>query len=205
MKKYMWTSLLAASLLLAACNTDEANETENEPDTSEEVKNGEQPIENEDVSKGSEAIENPEEQPAEAAVEQIVIFGGDANSENIVATSTVDYSYAKNGGITEFLIDQLGLSDYYNKHTVSGDETKITLDFKEDITISEHVQGSAGASIFSDALIVTFFKNIPTLETLQLRVDGKEQQLDHTALFTGEITREAVEAEYPELVKMTKN
>lgn len=200
----MWTTLLTASLLLAACNTDEpsktANESNEQPDTSEEVQAVTEETEATEAATETEA-ETPEEQPAEATVEQIVIYGGDANGENIIATSTVDYSYAKNGGITEFLVEQLGLSGYYNKHTVSSDETKIILDFKEDITISEHVQGSSGASIFSDALAVTFFKNIPSLQTLQVRVDGKEQQLDHTAIFTGEITREAVAAEFSEFVK----
>lgn len=207
MKKHISLTLLAASLLLAACNTDEKEST-NEQDTNngvqveqEETTTNEEVVEDEIVAEEKEGNVEPKDSESEVATKEVVIYGGDANFESIEATSTVDYSYSNDGNITQFLIDKLDLSSYYKDHKVSADETTITLDFKEDITFSQNVQGSAGASIFSDSITTTFFKNIPDLQSLELRVNGEEKELDHTTLFMGTITRDSVEESNPDLFK----
>ena len=196
MKKILLVSAFASALLLAACNTDEGT---TEKDTPKEDVVTEQPSETN--GQASETPETTEETPAatetpateqpadEDTVTELKIYVSDANAESIELGETVTHSLKKDGPMTPFIIEKLGLTQYYNSHAVSADEKTITLDFKESLLSSNVVQGSAGGFIFAGQIYASFFQSIDTLQSIQLRIDGKEVETDHMS-FSGAVTRE---------------
>lgn len=212
MKRTIIIPVLAAGLLLAACNTDEQS-TENEKvdntpeeqttgtvteqeDTVETTENTAEETTEDTSIVETQVTEQEETTKAESSIEEVKIYKGDDNAENIVPSNTIPYSFEKNGPVTRVILSELGLMEYYNSHAVSADEKTITLDFKEDILSSDLVQGSAGAWIFAGEIYASFFNTVPTLETLNLRVNGKEVELDHIS-FKGSVTREDFHTAYP--------
>lgn len=119
---------------------------------------------------------------------EVIIYTSDANAEQVIPTKAVTYQYKTNGPITKFVIDQLGYGQYYNKHTVSADEKTIMIDFNDSILSSNLVQGSAGGLMFERSVVASIFENIPQAQVVKLRVNGKEEVLDHVS-FAGQITR----------------
>lgn len=119
---------------------------------------------------------------------EVIIYTSDANAENVIPTKAVAYQYKTNGPITKFVIDQLGYGQYYNKHSVSADEKTIVIDFNESILSSNLVQGSAGGLMFERSVVASIFENIPQAQVVKLRVNGREEALDHVS-FAGQITR----------------
>lgn len=124
---------------------------------------------------------------------EVVLYKGDENAEKVVPTQTVSYTYKTNGPITKYIVDQLGYSQYYNKHSVSADERVIMIDFNDSILSSQLIQGSAGGLMFQNSIIASIFENIPKAQVVKLRVNGQEQDADHVS-FSGEITRAQFEA-----------
>ena len=207
MKKILLVPALAATLMLAACNTSEEGTVE---DTKDEQTTGQQqetPAETtaptEEVTETPVVEETPAvEQPAEAedTVTEVKIYVSDANAEAVELGETITHSLQKDGPLTKFIIDKLALTEYYNSHVVSADEKTITLDFKESIATSSLVQGSAGGGILAGQIYASFFNTLPELENLQLRIEGNEKELDHIS-FSGTVTREDFLAANPELAK----
>lgn len=201
MKKLL-ISLFAASLLLAACNTDDGNvddSKEKESQLTEETPGKETDVdENTDVA-DDVATETPKtEQPAdEGTVSEVNIYVPDANAEKIELKETIQYSNSE-GPLPEFILEKLNLMDYYNSHQVSADEKTITIDFKEALQTSNLVQGSAGGAMFAGQIYASFFESMDKLESIQLRIEGKEVDLDHLS-FSGAVTREDYLAAYPEV------
>lgn len=214
MKKYLAIMVATSILLLSACNTTQdtsASEPLAEQTTGSEVINNtniEPAIENTTApSTKSEAPAEPSvEQTTEqevkeetAAIQKVYIYESDAQATTIQLRETLDHTFTKDGPITKYILNELGLMDYYNNHTVSADEKTIVLDFKKDILTSNLVQGSAGGHMFISIIEGSFFKSIPTLETLKLRVEGEEVELDHV-MFAEETTREEAEKMFPQIV-----
>lgn len=203
MKKLL-VPALAAALLLAACNSTEEGSDEKTPETqatpqTEEV--AETPETTEDVTDNTEEVtEEPATTPQdeEDTVTEVNIYGSDDNAEKVELKETITHSLKENGPLTPFILEKLGLLDYYNTHAVSADEKTITIDFKELITSSQFVQGSAGGSMFLGEIYASFFESIDTLETIKLRVEGQELELDHVT-FSGEVKREDFLSAYPEV------
>lgn len=205
MKRTLIIPVLAAGLLLAACNTAEKSTEDEKLNTTPEEQTTTTTTEQAETEEVTEDVtEQVEEQPvvkeekieAESGITEVKIYKGDDNAENIVPSTTLPYSFTENGPVTKVLLSELGLMDYYNSHTVSADEKTITLDFKETLLTSELIQGSAGAWIFAGEIYASFFNTVPTLETLQLRINGKEVDTDHIS-FTGSISREDFHTAYP--------
>lgn len=126
---------------------------------------------------------------------QLLLYQGNANADGLIAQQAVDYSYKENGSITKYIIDQLGYTTYYASHNVSADEATITINFNDSILSSPVIQGSAGGLMFQDSLLASLFQNIPTLQNVNLRVNGEKMELDHVN-FSGTHTREAFNMNY---------
>ena len=197
MKKLL-VSLFAASLLLAACNTEDGNvddSKETESQIAEETPGKETEIdENTDVATETPTTEQPAD---EGTVSEVNIYVPDANAEKIELKETIQYSNSE-GPLPEFILEKLNLMDYYNSHQVSADEKTITIDFKEALQTSNLVQGSAGGAMFAGQIYASFFESMDKLESIQLRIEGKEVDLDHLS-FSGAVTREDYLAAYPEV------
>ena len=183
--------------------TDEAaNTTVNDP-AAEQSPVSEQGVVTDSVNEEHASSEN--DAPVAAASQQVavtkpskksnevVLYKGDANAEKVVPAQTIPYTYKTNGPITKYIIDQLGYSQYYNKHSVSADERVIMIDFKDNILSSQVIQGSAGGLMFQNSIVASIFENIPSAQVVKLRVNGKEEVLDHVS-FAGEITRAQFQA-----------
>ena len=201
-KKLLLVPALAATLMLAACNTAEEGTEKNTADTVEQPSTDQTTNDKVEVETPADQEKPAAETPAEVAdtVTEVKIYVPDANFENVVLGETKSHSLKNDGPLTKYIIHQLGLAEYYNTHTVSADEKTITLDFKESLTSSDLVQGSAGGWMLSGQIYASFFKTLPTLENLQLRIDGQEKDLDHIS-FSGVVTRENFLTAYPELAK----
>ncbi|OCS87088.1 hypothetical protein [Caryophanon tenue] len=163
-----------------------------------------QPDEEEDVTQtepphtAGEESDTEEAQPAPSVTKeegQLLLYQGNANADGLIASQAVDYSYKENGSITKYIIDQLGYTTYYASHNVSADETTITINFNDSILSSPVIQGSAGGLMFQDSLLASLFQNIPTLQNVNLRVNGEKMELDHVN-FSGTHTREAFNMNY---------
>ena len=161
-----------------------------------------------DIEEGVTQIESPNAvgdesdadgtQPAPSITKeegQLLLYQGNANADGLIAQQAVDYSYKENGSITKYIIDQLGYTTYYASHHVSADETTITISFNDSILSSPVIQGSAGGLMFQDSLLASLFQNIPTLQNVNLRVNGEKMELDHVD-FSGTHTREAFNMNY---------
>ena len=96
-----------------------------------------------------------------------------------VAGDELAYSYAKDGSLTQFLLTNLEYMAYVKDYAVSQDEKTVTINFKDSVMKTNIFQGSTGADYSVDAIGKTFFQNMPKLETLQLRKEGKKQEMDH--------------------------
>lgn len=204
MKKLL-VPALAATLLLAACNSTEdatPKEQEQTPATTAPAETPaptetETPVETPAVT---DTEQTPAEEPAKEPVEAdtlttVKIYGPDENFENVVLMETIEHSLQKDGTLTQFILNKLDLTEFYNTHTVSGDEKTIMIDFKESLLASNLVQGSAGGWILSGEIYSSFFETLPTLENIELRVEGKEVELDHIS-FIGTVKRADYEAVY---------
>ena len=204
MKRILLIPALAGTLLLSACNTDQETTDKDKVDTpvtQEQTTNTTADEQNEateqQVQEESEpAVTEQKKTKAEDAVKEVKIFKADENAENIVLSETTPYSFAEQGPVTKVILNQLNLMDYYKNHTVSGDEKTIMIDFKEELLATNLVQGSAGAWIFAGEIYASFFNTVPTLENIELRVNGKEVVMDHIS-FTGTVTREDFQLKYP--------
>lgn len=96
-----------------------------------------------------------------------------------LAGDELSYSYKKDGSLTQFLLTKLEYMPYVKDYAVSQDEKTVTINFKEDVMKTNIFQGSTGADYSVDTIGKTFFENMPKLETLQLRKEGKKEEMDH--------------------------
>lgn len=154
----------------------------------------------EDEKTTNDEQKTPTTTPVAKKSGQVLLFEGNSNADGITATKAVDYSFKKNGSITKYIIDQLGYTTYYNKHTVSADEKTVVIDFNDTILSSPVVQGSAGSLMFQDSLLASLFDNIPTAQTVKFRINGEEVELDHIN-FSGQHSRADFESRYPGLLQ----
>jgi len=113
------------------------------------------------------------------ASQQLTIYAPNKMATKLVVEHKSPYSYAKNGSMTKFLMHELHYTHYVKGYAVSKSEKTITLNFKSSLATSQVVQGSTGGQFFTDRIAVTFFKNIPKLQTIYFRLDGKKTSLDH--------------------------
>lgn len=81
--------------------------------------------------------------------------------------------------LSQFILEKLEMSSYIQESRLSEDGTVATINFKGEVMQTNIFQGSAGAAYSVDMIGKTFFKNIPTLEKLKLRIDGQKEEMDH--------------------------
>lgn len=124
-----------------------------------------------------------------ASADTVKIYDANSSATQIVPKKTLNYQYATQGSLTQFLMTHLQYKSYVQSYAVSKDEKTVVLSFKKSIMNSKHVQGSTGGQIFTDRIAMTFFKNMPKLTKLQLRIEGKSVSLDHVN-FSGTLTRQ---------------
>lgn len=110
------------------------------------------------------------------ASQQITIYAPNKMATKLVVEHKSPYSYAKNGSMTKFLMHELHYTHYIKGYAVSKSEKTITLNFKSSLATSQVVQGSTGGQFFTDRIAVTFFKNMPKLQTIYFRLDGKKRR-----------------------------
>lgn len=113
------------------------------------------------------------------AAEQVTVYAPNKMATKLVVEHKAPYSYAKNGSMTKFLMHELNYTRYVKGYAVSKSEKTITLNFKSSLASSPVVQGSTGGQFFTDRIAATFFKNMPKLQTIYFRLDGKKTSLDH--------------------------
>jgi len=130
--------------------------------------------------------------PIYAHAQPVTIYAPNQQATTVVKEKNVDYVYRKNGSLTVFLMKELAYKPYLKNYAVSKSERTVILSFDARIADSQLVQGSTGGQLFSDRIAVTFFNNMPKLERIQLRLDGKPISLDHVN-FSGTMTRQQYE------------
>lgn len=113
------------------------------------------------------------------AAQQVTIYAPNKMATKLVVEHKTPYSYAKDGSMTKFLMHELAYKHYVKSYAVSKSEKTITLNFKSSLATSQVVQGSTGGQFFTDRIAVTFFKNMPKLQTIYFRLDDKKTSLDH--------------------------
>lgn len=119
------------------------------------------------------------EQQAENTTTVVMYNRSTDEGGTALAGEELDYSYQKDGSLTQFLLTKLEYMPYVKDYAVSQDEKTVTINFKEEVMNTNIFQGSTGAAYSVDAIGKTFFKNMPKLETLKLRKEGEKQEMDH--------------------------
>lgn len=137
--------------------------------------------------------------PMYAHADSVTIYAPNKQATTVVKEKSVDYFYRKNGSLTVFLMKQLAYKSYLESYAVSRSERTVILSFDARIANSQLVQGSTGGQLFTDRIAVTLFNNMPKLERIQLRLNGKPISLDHVN-FSGTITRQ----QYDSILKSGK-
>lgn len=111
--------------------------------------------------------------------QQVMVYAPNNTATKLVVQHKASYSYHEDGSLTKFLMHELGYMRYLKNYAVSYSEKNITLNFKSPLATSQIVQGSTGGQFFIDRTAVTFFKNMPRLQTIDFRLDGQKTSLDH--------------------------
>lgn len=127
--------------------------------------------------------------PTEAYAQPVTIYAPNQQATALVKEKTVNYTYRQDGSLTLFLMNHLKYKSYVKNYAVSQDERKVILSFYPNIAKSQLIQGSTGGQMFTDRIAVTLFKNMPKLQRVQLRLNGKAVSLDHVN-FSGSLTRQ---------------
>ncbi|MBM7699104.1 hypothetical protein [Kurthia huakuii] len=113
------------------------------------------------------------------AEQQVIVYAPNKTATKLVVEHKAPYSYHEDGLLTKFLMHELGYTRYLKSYAVSHSEKSVTLNFKSTLANSQVVQGSTGGQFFTDRIAVTFFKNMPRLQTIDFRLNGKKTSLDH--------------------------
>ena len=157
------TTILAMTLLLAACGDKQTEDAAPQPLKST----------TETQSKSATSKNVVQE-------ESVVLYNHFYDTDDHVSKGeSVPYVYKRDGSLTQFLLKNLEYNQYVKAYSVSKNEKVVMLNFKASVMKTSLFQGSTGATQTREAIGKTFFANMPKLKTLKFRLNGKQEEWDH--------------------------